>query len=143
MTSDNAAHQRLLDGWMSLWNGDYVGVGDIVGADFQVHAAAMGGGELVVRGPGGLVDWIGEVRASFTELVFTVQVGPIADRDHLALRWIAVGTYGSGFPGATAPTGTAVRFTGTDILRVEAGRIVEYWINSDIHVLLSSLGVRS
>ncbi len=61
--------------------------------------------------------------------------------DHIALRWIAEGTYGGGFPGATAPIGTPVAFTGTDLLRVEDGRFVEYWVNSDIHVLLRQLRV--
>lgn len=137
------ADQRLLDAWLTLWNGDYAAVGDIVAPDFAAHASMMDGGDgSAVRGPDGLVDWIAQIRAAFTELVFTVQVGPIADRDHLVIRWIAVGTYGGGFPGATAPVGTALRFTGTDIVRIAQGLIVEYWVNSDTHVLLTTLGVR-
>ncbi|MFB8275335.1 ester cyclase [Nocardia colli] len=135
--------QQLVDGWLALWNGDYSSVSDIVASEFGVHAAMLDGTDgSAVRGPDGLVDWIAQIRAAFTELVFTVQVGPIIDRDQLALRWIAVGTYGGGFPGATAPAGTAIRFTGTDILRIEQDLIVEYWVNSDTHVLLGSLGVQ-
>ena len=39
--------------------------------------------------------------------------------EHIALRWKAEGTYADGFPGASAPVGTLVSFTGTDFLRVE------------------------
>ncbi|MFE9577552.1 ester cyclase [Nocardia sp. NPDC006044] len=142
-TTQAVDYQQLVAGWLALWNGDYAAVGDIVAPEFAVHASMLDGGDgSAVPGPGGLVEWIAQIRAAFTELVFTVQVGPVIDRDQLALRWIAVGTYGGGFPGATAPVGTAIRFTGIDILRIERNLIVEYWVNSDTHVLLGSLGVQ-
>ncbi|MFI9402417.1 ester cyclase [Nocardia sp. NPDC052316] len=140
---DPPTHRDLLAGWMSLWNGDYAVAEQVVAPDFRLHAALLGGGDgSVVHGPDGLAEWIAQTRAPFTELVFSVEVGPIVERDHLAIRWIAVGTYHAGFPGATAPSGTAVRFTGTDILRLARDRIAEYWVNSDMHVLLATLGVR-
>ncbi|WP_306796195.1 ester cyclase [Nocardia sp. XZ_19_369] len=140
---DPPTYRDLLAGWMSLWNGDYALAHQIVAPDFRLHAALLGGGDgSAVHGPESLVDWIAQTRAAFTELVFSVEVGPIVERDHLALRWVAVGTYHAGFPGATAPSGTAVRFTGTDILRLTQDRIAEYWVNSDMHVLLATLGVR-
>ncbi|MFI7000117.1 ester cyclase [Nocardia sp. NPDC050175] len=142
-TNGQAAFRRLLDGWLTTWNGDYSLANTIISPDFHVHAAPLGGGDRTVEGPDGLVEWIAQTRAAFTELVFTVEVGPIVDRDHLALRWIAVGTYGGGFPGATAPAGTAIRFTGIDILRIEQDEIAEYWVNSDMHVLLATLGVHA
>lgn len=39
------------------------------------------------------------------------------------------------------PIGTPVAFTGTDVLRIADGRLAEYWVNSDIHVLLADLQV--
>ena len=75
------------------------------------------------------------------DLRFTVQVGPIVDGDRIALRWRAVGSYAGGMPGAAAPIGTPVDFTGTDLLRVRRGRIAEYWVNTDVHVLLAQLQV--
>lgn len=127
--------------WLALWNGDYSRAADCISPDFTVHAAMLDGGDgSAVRGPDGLVEWIKQTRAAFTELVFGVEVGPISEDHHLAVRWIATGVYGGGFPGATAPAGTAIRFTGTDLLRFHNGRIAEYWVNSDLHVLLAQLG---
>ena len=53
----------------------------------------------------------------------------------------AAGHYGGGFPGATAPVGTPIGFTGTDLLRAQDGLLAEYWVNSDIHVLLTQLQI--
>jgi predicted ester cyclase len=128
--------------WLALWNGDYTRADEAIAADFTVHAALMDGGDgSAVRGPDGLVEWIKQTRAAFSELVFSVEVGPIADDDYLAVRWLATGVYGGGFPGATAPVGTPIRFTGTDTLRFRQAKIAEYWVNSDVHVLLNQLGV--
>lgn len=37
--------------------------------------------------------------------------------------------------------GAPVEFTGTIFLRLVDGRIDEYWINSDVHVMLAQLKV--
>ncbi|WP_018681058.1 ester cyclase [Actinokineospora enzanensis] len=142
MTTDiGTTHRRLAADWIAIWNGDYILAYRDVAADFTVHAALLDGGDgSAVRGPDALVGWITQTRAVFTELVFEVEVGPISDADFIALRWVATGTYAGGFPGATAPAGTAVRFTGTDVLRVAGGKLAECWINSDVHVLLAQLG---
>jgi hypothetical protein len=57
------------------------------------------------------------------------------------VRWDANGTYGGGFPGATAEPGTKVRFTGTDTLRVKRGLITDYWLNADTLLLITQLKV--
>ena len=106
-----------------------------------MHAALTGGGDgSSIRGPEGLVAWVQESRAAVPDLEFTAEVGPLAQGDHIVVRWRAEGTYSGGIPGATAPAGTPVSFTGTDILRLEGGQ-AEYWVNSDTPVLLTQLGV--
>jgi len=92
-------------------------------------------------GPQGIVGWISQTRAAVPDLHFAIEVGPIIQDDRLALRWNAAGHYGGGFPGATAPVGTPIAFTGTDLLRAQDGLLAEYWVNSDIHVLLAQLQI--
>ena len=78
-----------------------------------------------------------------TGLVFSIEVGPVTDADHLAVRWRARGTYRNGFPGASnAAIGHEVYFTGTDILRVADGKGAEYWVNSDTLPLMQQLGTQ-
>ncbi len=140
-TSNNAA---LTLSWLNLWNGD-LGLADrIVAEDFLIHAALMTGtGVEEMHGRGALKQWIGGIRALFPDLAFAFQVGPIADKNHLVARWQARGTYGGGFPGASPKAvGRHITFSGTDILRVTDGMLVEYWVNSDALLLLQQLGVK-
>ncbi|WP_199836140.1 ester cyclase [Streptomyces sp. TP-A0356] len=63
-------------------------------------------------------------------------------RAHLGavpVRWTATGTYAGGFPGAHAEPGTLVTFTGTDTLRMQDGKFVEYWVNTDTLQWLTQL----
>jgi predicted ester cyclase len=81
------------------------------------------------------------MRSLMSDLVFSIDVGPIVDGDHLAVRWVATGHYGGGLPGAGAPVGTEVTFHGTDILRVSSNQVVEYWLNADTLDLMTQLQV--
>lgn len=132
----------LVDAWLKLWNGDYSQADNLISPSFRVHAALLDGGDgSSIGGPHGLVGWISQIRAAVPDLTFEIQVGPIEQDSHVALRWCAEGSYAGGYPGALAPVGTPVAFTGTDLLRVHDGRLVEYWVNSDIHHLLMQLQV--
>lgn len=140
--TSEARASELVGLWLELWNGDYRGTERFIRPDFRVHAALTGGGDgSSIRGPEGLVAWVKESRTAVPNLEFVVEVGPIVQGDLLVVRWLAEGTYPGGIPGATAPAGTRVSFTGTDILRLEGGRLAEYWINSDTLLLLTQLGV--
>ncbi|WP_380158670.1 ester cyclase [Kineococcus sp. R86509] len=153
-TSAPASHSPLLDtrrpattlvqSWLRLWNGDLTLAAEIVAPDFRLHAAMMDGGDgAAVDSPQALVGWIDSTRAAVPDLAFSIEVGPIVDGPSIAVRWRARGSYAGGVPGAQAPGGTLVDFTGTDVLRTEDGRIAEYWVNSDTLLLLTQLQVRA
>lgn len=143
-TSANTKHAELIDGWLDLWNGDYAQAEPLVSPDLRVHAPMLDGGDgSAVRGPAGLVNWITQTRMTAPDLHFTVEVGPIVDGDQIALRWIAEGTYAGTVPGAAAPAGTPISFTGTDLLRVADGQVAEYWLNADTLGLLTQLQVQA
>jgi predicted ester cyclase len=87
-----------------------------------------------------MISWI---RGILPGLSFVIDVGPIADEEHLVVRWTAHGTYAGGFPGAPAEAiGRPVTFTGTDTLRVADGKLAEYWLNADSLLFNQQLGVR-
>ncbi len=131
--------------WRQLWNGDLAQFDAIVAEEFVAHAALMGRtGEGALHGRAALGQWIGGLHAVMNGLVFSIEVGPITNADHLVVRWRAQGTYQNGLPGVPdAATGREVNFTGTDILRVSGGRIAEYWVNSDTLLLMQQLGVQA
>ncbi|MGW1504877.1 ester cyclase [Streptomyces mirabilis] len=138
-----AAEQQpkaMLDAWLRLWNGDFAQAPGIISPAFRVHAALLDGGDgSSIRGVDGLVAWIGQTRAAFPDLRFTIEVPPLVDGRYASVRWTATGTYAGGFPGAKAQPGTVVTFTGTDTLRMRNGEFAEYWVNTDTLSLLTQL----
>ncbi|WP_203671869.1 MULTISPECIES: ester cyclase [unclassified Streptomyces] len=132
--------QVMLDAWLRLWNGDLAQAPRIISPRLRVHAALLDGGDgSSIRGVDGLVNWITQTRAAFPDLRFTTEVSPLVDGRYGSVRWKATGTYAGGFPGAKAKPGTVVTFTGTDTLRMQDGKFVEYWVNTDTLLWLTQL----
>ncbi|GGP80948.1 ester cyclase [Saccharothrix coeruleofusca] len=131
----------LVDKWFRMWNGDLALVEDVATPDIRVHATKLDGGELPLVGREELTGWVGGARSAFTTLDYALEVGPVVEDDLVAMRWSAAGVYGGGIPGAAAERGAKVAFTGMDILRVVDGKFAEYWINSDLHVMLAQLKI--
>jgi len=140
----NAANAALAEPWKDLWNGDLSLTDKIIAEDFAGHLAPLGGtGPDQFRGRQPLKDWINGIHALLPDLSFVLDVGPIADEQHLVVRWKARGTYVGGFPGGSPDAiGREVTFTGTDILRVADGKLAEYWGDADSLLFIQQLGVR-
>lgn len=139
---DRDAATELVGKWVDMWNGDSSIAERIISPDNRVHAAMFDGGDgSAVGGVSGMVNLVTQMRSLMSDLVFSTDVGPIVDGDHVVVRWIATGHYGGGIPGAAAPVGAAVAFHGTDILRVAESVVVEYWLNADTLDLMTQLQV--
>jgi predicted ester cyclase len=140
--TDRAAATALVTNWVALWNGDYEIAEKIISEDNRVHAAMFDGGDgSAVGGVSGMKGFVTMMRSLMSDLVFTIDVGPLVDEDHVVVRWVATGHYGGGVSGAGAPVGTSVTFHGTDILRVANDQVVEYWLNADTLDLMTQLQV--
>jgi ketosteroid isomerase-like protein len=131
------ANKQLYRRWLlELWNGDLAIAGQLVTPDF---VGSWPGQPGLVHGPEELAETIRVSRGFFLDLTFAVEVGPVAEGDLVAARWIGRGSYKDGMPGATAAAGTRVRFGGHDLLRVDEGRVAEYWVISEAEQLLAQL----
>ena len=135
-------NKALWTPWLELWNGNLAVADEIVAPSFVAHFAPAGNSPAEVRGPEGLKAWIGGATAAFSDYGFATTVGPLADGDLVAGRWVFRGTYGGGIPGsAPAAVGQPVEYEGADLFRVEDGKIVEYWLSADILQMLQQIGV--
>jgi predicted ester cyclase len=135
-------NKALWERWMKLWNGNLSIADEIIAPDFVAHFVPAGTSPAEVRGPAGLQQWIGGAVTAFTDYSFTTTVGPLADEDKVAGRWVFRGTYQGGMPGTPpAAFGKNVEYAGMDLFRVEAGKIVEYWLCADILQLLQQVGM--
>jgi predicted ester cyclase len=65
----------------------------------------------------------------------------VAEGPYVVARWTSTGTHATEVAGL-APTGQQLRWGGTDIYRIEDGRIAEWWRNDDFAVLLRRLSRR-
>ncbi|GGO77291.1 ester cyclase [Nonomuraea cavernae] len=127
----------LYERWLlEMWNGDFELAHDLVTPGFVGHWP-----DKEVTGPGELIEMLRQGHAPFGDVSVTLDVGPIIDGDRVAARWTFGGSYRGGLPGATAPAGTRVTFSGHDILRVEGERFAEYWVISDGQALARRLGM--
>ncbi|HKO84255.1 MAG TPA: ester cyclase [Actinomycetota bacterium] len=131
------ANKQLYRRWLlELWDGNLAITDQIVTPDF---VGSWPGRPGLVHGPKELADIIRMSRAIFQEVTFAVEVGPVADGELVAARWIGHGRYKGGMRAATAPAGTRVSFSGHDLLRVDDGRFAEYWVISETEHLLAQL----
>jgi predicted ester cyclase len=108
-----------------------------VGPDLRVHPGTPGTAPDT-EGIDGLRGAFERFHTTFPDL----HIGPeemVAEGDMVVARWTATGTH-SGDLAGIAPTGAAVRWSGTDMYRFADGKIVEWWRNDDFVWLLHQLG---
>ena len=103
----------LYERWLlGLWHGDYALAEDIIAEDFAGHWP-----DREVAGRDALVELIRETRDRFASLTFTLEVGPFGD-EIIAARWSGEGLEPN------------MRLLGHDLLRIQGGRVAEYWVVS-------------
>lgn len=78
------------------------------------------------------------ILAAFPDVQTTLE-DILVDGDKVVTRWTNRGTHTAPFMGV-APTGRQVSYTGISIDRLENGKIVESWRNSDMLGLLRQIG---
>ena len=86
--------------------------GELVSDDFVGHWP-----DRDVHGPAELHAIVDETRKMFSDLTFTIEIGPLIDGNLVAGRWVGTGRSDA----------RPVRFVGNDILRIADGRFSEYW----------------
>ena len=114
------------------------GVFDV--ADELVADEVVRNGQPVGRS--GLIGVIAAIRSAFPDFHTEVE-DLIAEGDRVAWRYSSGGVHTGAPLFGTPPTGRAVDWTGTAIVRVEAGRIEEIWDNVDLLAIYTQLGMIS
>jgi SnoaL-like polyketide cyclase len=91
------ANKQLYRRWLlELWNGNLAITDQIVTPDF---IGSWPGRPGLVHGPKELTEIIRMSRDIFLEVTFAVEVGPVAEGDLVAARWIGHGSYKGGHAG--------------------------------------------
>jgi predicted ester cyclase len=85
----------------------------------------------------GYIDSVRMWHAGFAHLIVRIE-DQVAERDRVTTRWTATAKHTGQFAGI-APTWRDVRISGTDIHRLEGGRLVEMWEQLDFASLLAQM----
>lgn len=129
--------QLIRRGVDEVWNrGNLDAANEMLASDFVNHATGL---LEETTGSEGIKTFFGALRSAFPDLTFTIE-DHIAEGDRVVTRWSAVGTHKGDFQGIPA-TGKRVQISGTDIDRIENGKIAECWMSMDELGLLQQLGV--
>ncbi|WP_240632199.1 ester cyclase [Cryobacterium sp. LW097] len=103
--SDRDGANMLVADWVAMWNGDEAIAEEIISDDNRVHAAMFDGGDSAVGGVSGMKDLVVQMGTLMSDLVFSIDVGPLVDGDHVVVRGVATGHYGGGMPGGRSAGG--------------------------------------
>jgi predicted ester cyclase len=124
---------------LELWGAGKLELADELYAPDYVDHVGRGPEPARVVGPDGIKQAVTLFRRAFPDLHYTVEE-ELAERDLVWTRFSARGTFKGRFLGA-APTGQIVSYTGMDLNRIAAGKIVESWVNYDALALLQQVGL--
>ena len=109
-------------------------VDEVVSPRFTSHDWPEGGS----TGPQAFRDYYAAIRSAVPDARYEVD-DLIADGDRVAVRWRLLGTHEGAF-GGIAPTGKPIALRGIAIYRLDAGKLMERWVVSDLHGLLEEVG---
>jgi steroid delta-isomerase-like uncharacterized protein len=114
---------------------DLAGFQEVLSPELVAHTQHIGGSanrETMLQG-------ISRFHAAFSELHLTLE-DLIAEGDRVATRGTTQAVHTGSFMGAPA-TGKQVTFSTMSVERIEDGKIVERWVNTDFMSLMQQLGL--
>jgi steroid delta-isomerase-like uncharacterized protein len=119
-----------------IWNNRKTSaIDELVASNYVRHSSSgpdFGGGPDAVR------KMTSYYLSAFPDTHFTID-DTIAEGDRVAVRWTVHATHRGDFEGV-APTGKPVTVTGTTLVRIVNGKLVEGWESFDALGLMQQIG---
>lgn len=131
---NKALVRRVFDG---VWNeGNLDLIDENFAEDYVLHSNQT---PEPVHGPDGFKELVSRTLTAFPDMEATVE-DRFAEGDKVVTRARYTATHNGEFMGIE-PTGTEVENTGITITRIEDGKIVESWSQTNVVGLMQQLGV--
>jgi steroid delta-isomerase-like uncharacterized protein len=107
-------------------------IDEVVSPQFRSHDWPEG-----QTGPQAFRNFYSAIRSAVPDGIYEVD-DLIAEGDKVVVRWRLVGTHKGTF-GGIPPSGQTITLKGIAIYRLEAGKLMERWVVSDLHGLLQEI----
>ena len=134
--ANNAIAEKFFN---AVWNrGDFSVLDTLISPDAIDHST-VGGKPKTEKGSASFQAIVSMFRSGMPDIRLTID-DEIYTGDRVVHRWTLVGTDTGGMMGMP-PSGKQLTFTGTTIVRMQDGMIVERWANVDELGLLQQLGM--
>jgi steroid delta-isomerase-like uncharacterized protein len=131
--SNKALCRRFFE---QVWNNrNLAAIDELFAPNYVRHTVS---GPEFGTGPQSMHRMVNFYLGSFPDVRFTID-DVVAEQDKVVLRWTARATHQGQFEGIQ-PTGKAVNVSGTTLVRIAGGKIVEAWDSFDALGLLQQLG---
>jgi steroid delta-isomerase-like uncharacterized protein len=108
-------------------------VDEVVSPLFTSHDWPKGS----ATGPKGFRDYYSAIRSALPDARYEVD-DLIAEGDKVVVRWRLLGTHKGDFRGIAA-SGREIALKGIAIYRIQAGKLMERWVVSDLHGVLEEI----
>lgn len=139
VTAPSVDHRlSLWTQWRGLRNGDHRSHDDLLSPALVAHFPHTASRPEHTGDRADLLTWAAAVRSAFVDFELSTQVGPVLGVHLIVGRWTLTGI--TRVPGPWGPPGTVVRSSGVDMVRIEGGQIVEFWVNHDSHDFAGATG---
>jgi predicted ester cyclase len=122
-----------------LEGGNLALIDELATDDYVDHEEALPGQPA---GKDGVRFFVNAVRTAFPDIRVKTIEPCLADGNLEACHVVLTGTHRGEMAGV-APTGNSVEFGGTDIIRVEDGKVAEHWGTTDNMRLMQQIGAIS
>ena len=118
-----------------IGEGNLAIIDELVSDDFVDHNPLPG----QPPGKDGVRYFVNMMRSAFPDLRVKTKEPSLVDGNLEAHYVVLAGTHQGELMGV-APTGRAVEFSGVEIVRVDGGKVVEYWGAMDTMTLMQQIG---
>lgn len=108
-------------------------VDEVVSPNFRSHDWPEGG----PTGPQAFRNFYSAIRSALPDAHYEID-DLIAEDDKVVVRWRLLGTHKGDFRGI-APTGRAITLSGIAIYRLERGKLMERWVETNLHSLFGEI----
>ncbi|NDJ78885.1 MAG: ester cyclase [Chloroflexi bacterium] len=134
-----ASNRAVAERWMEIWQqADWDALEGILAPDVVMHNPFL---PTPMEGYDATQSWVASIGTAFEDMDFTIE-HLVANEDYAAVHFSAEAVFANDYDLMGVPaTGEPVKWSEIDVLRIEDGQIVEFWMGYDTLHMAQEMGI--